>query len=369
MKQSLSNVIPIKIANNYINKLEWNMLKESDDPKQKEAAQLKWKIVYDHQVKQNFSIMICAKSKIDEFQSYYTKGKQNDELLWILQYQYVVGFLCSLEFQQKVLNYNFTDDYKFELDQLLRSSQKKWEEFLEDFNEESKKMQQKNSPQKEEWEQQLIEHIFEKKQFFDNWEQNNKKPKTKKFDLIMENQNQNIKQMQKADFFEWLPQQISDILIKFPSWKYFQGEPEEHEPWKAKLMWYVTYQFDKNEENEKVEVNVDVKIQENSWAREQIDNELLHHEWGHYLIGCLCALDFKKKCLEQKFHKVLYKNQINNLFKSCLQSYLDLEEKYDIETEHKLNKNMQIQWNSFLMDSLKQYSLFFQSSNGLLYYP
>ena len=28
---------------------------------------------------------------------------------------------------------------------------------------------------------------------------------------------------------------------------------------------------------------------------------LLHHEQGHYVLGCLCALEFEKRCKEQRF--------------------------------------------------------------------
>ena len=36
------------------------------------------------------------------------------------------------------------------------------------------------------------------------------------------------------------------------------------------------------------------KLLDRSWARPNKDDYLLEHETGHYLIGCLLALEFKR---------------------------------------------------------------------------
>lgn len=37
------------------------------------------------------------------------------------------------------------------------------------------------------------------------------------------------------------------------------------------------------------------KFQEKSWAKQKTNDLLLEHETCHYLIGCLSALEFKRK--------------------------------------------------------------------------
>ena len=42
-------------------------------------------------------------------------------------------------------------------------------------------------------------------------------------------------------------------------------------------------------------MSVTCKFLEKSWAKSTYDDDLLEHETGHYLIGCLCALEFKRQ--------------------------------------------------------------------------
>lgn len=44
----------------------------------------------------------------------------------------------------------------------------------------------------------------------------------------------------------------------------------------------------------KVTLVVNCKLLEISWAKATFDDDLLEHETGHYLLGCLCALEFKR---------------------------------------------------------------------------
>lgn len=43
-----------------------------------------------------------------------------------------------------------------------------------------------------------------------------------------------------------------------------------------------------------IKVTITTKFSERSWAKNTTDNDLLEHEAGHYLIGCLCSLEFKR---------------------------------------------------------------------------
>lgn len=43
------------------------------------------------------------------------------------------------------------------------------------------------------------------------------------------------------------------------------------------------------------------KLLEKSWTKSNEYGDLLEHETGHYLIGCLCALEFKRKAELMEF--------------------------------------------------------------------
>jgi hypothetical protein len=51
-----------------------------------------------------------------------------------------------------------------------------------------------------------------------------------------------------------------------------------------------------------------VKVSEKSWAKSHND-KLLSHETGHYIIGCLCAIEFKVR-LEATRFSMNYKEEI-----------------------------------------------------------
>ena len=71
---------------------------------------------------------------------------------------------------------------------------------------------------------------------------------------------------------------------------------------------------------------MDVKILPRSWAIEQNRNShLLMHEYGHYLIGCICALAFQKKInIEMKQPVNNTPEWIKSVFKETLDEYLKL---------------------------------------------
>lgn len=61
-------------------------------------------------------------------------------------------------------------------------------------------------------------------------------------------------------------------------------------------------------------------MKDKSWRKVEIDH-LLFHEQGHYLIGCLCALEFQRKCREYKFSSN-YKQEVDKIFKTNLSNLI-----------------------------------------------
>ncbi|EAS03546.1 secreted protein (macronuclear) [Tetrahymena thermophila SB210] len=165
---------------------------------------------------------------------------------------------------------------------------------------------------------------------------------------------------------EYLPTRIAGIQIKKVQWSDFPGKADPEMSFWAHIYWFINYNYQveqrQNNKNRYLDfkvrsINVSVKISNKSWVRKQTDY-LLSHEQGHYLIGCLCALDFKQQVLKKRY-SANYSNEINQIFNQTLKQYSNMEILYDEETNHSKHFEKQTQWFIFLYDQLKKYEEYF----------
>lgn len=91
-----------------------------------------------------------------------------------------------------------------------------------------------------------------------------------------------------------------------------------------------------NRKDMKVKVIINTVLSNKSWVRHQ-HSLLLDHERGHYLLGCLCALEFKKRVEDRYYTENTVKRDIWLIFKKTLDEFLEIEIQYDLETEHYIN--------------------------------
>ncbi|CAD8071679.1 unnamed protein product [Paramecium sonneborni] len=110
----------------------------------------------------------------------------------------------------------------------------------------------------------------------------------------------------------------------------------------------------------KIKLSVKCKFLEKSWAKSKKDELLLEHETGHYLIGCLSALEFKKKVESSDVTKSNnHQQQIRNIFRQNLKEFLEIEKDYDDETNHFKDVEKQKMWNKKLKEQLLLYECYF----------
>jgi hypothetical protein len=91
----------------------------------------------------------------------------------------------------------------------------------------------------------------------------------------------------------------------------------------------------------------EVKLREYKNYVKQKSQALLLHEQGHYIIGCLCALEFERRCHQTKFTDN-YKKEVPRLFFATLKEFSLIEKRYDKETNHRLDEQKQGHWDRFL---------------------
>ena len=139
------------------------------------------------------------------------------------------------------------------------------------------------------------------------------------------------------------------------SWADFRGTPEADRPYDAYTYWSVQYSYDaptREGDGFRLSVRVWNRLGERSWVRPQVlkdpkNGELLNHEQGHYTLGLLCALEFKKAASGRLFG-AHYHAEIQSLFDQILKKYVDLEKVYDAETGHMRNRDRQRAWDQQL---------------------
>lgn len=141
-------------------------------------------------------------------------------------------------------------------------------------------------------------------------------------------------------------------------WNDFCGKVDKDSKFSAHSYWKIKFTYEPFEINGQVCVSVYVDCvfdKRSSWAKhENKSNELLKHEQFHYNIGCLCALEFKKRALESLFSLNKYNKEINDLFSKTLNEFLEYEIKYDEETDHFKNKQMQKKWEGEIESKLAE---------------
>ena len=156
------------------------------------------------------------------------------------------------------------------------------------------------------------------------------------------------------------PPPIEPVEIPHITWDDFSAIPDRNSPWAAHTYWDIRYwyraEFTKGGQN--IQMNVTCKLNSNtSWVKRRED-KLLSHERGHYLIGWICALEFKKRVKETRLSPLYYATEIRTIFKETLDEYLQWEILYDHETDHYKNTANQLKWNIMIakrLDQLREY--------------
>jgi len=137
---------------------------------------------------------------------------------------------------------------------------------------------------------------------------------------------------------------------EFPklSWDDFQAKPNSESKFYAYSYWKIVYSYKVTISAGRAIIVAQAKCvfeKDRSWVKEERKSqELLEHEQGHYYIGCLCALTFKKRVKSTTFSKANYGVELKKLFKDTLQEFVQLEKLYDEETCHYKNKEQQRSW-------------------------
>ena len=194
-----------------------------------------------------------------------------------------------------------------------------------------------------------------------------KEPQKRKSEVIII-ENENYKENKKKPPLR--PK--TGLLNKKPSlkpvklrWSDFWGPINEESPHKAYTYWYIRYSYSSIIKEGKVIVDLTIEChfdKKRAWVKPDYQtDELLNHEQGHYNIGCICAMEFKKRLKEAVLTPEKHKEEIKALFDSTLKEFLEFEKRYDKETEHFRNKEKQREWDALIQQKIEDLKEFWES--------
>jgi hypothetical protein len=173
---------------------------------------------------------------------------------------------------------------------------------------------------------------------------------------------------------KWFTNSIILVFLISPIFSFSQSKSEELLDWSAtrKLTWN-DYKAKPDRGNDDaastttylgIEYNITsssfgYKIQSRfsktrSWGRYK-DDYVLSHEQGHFDIAEIFARKLNKQMSEYVFHKKTYQQDLNTIYNDILNEKDKMQNNYDKETNHSINKEQQAEWLKKISGLLNEY--------------
>ncbi|MEO5781901.1 MAG: hypothetical protein ABIQ07_01440, partial [Ginsengibacter sp.] len=142
------------------------------------------------------------------------------------------------------------------------------------------------------------------------------------------------------------------------TWKDFKGVPDTKHFGGAVTASGYAFDADIKIEGEIIYLNVGVYVffkKSLSWKKPSINADYhLLHEQTHFDITRLGAENFIKELVNSKFTKDNYNKLLDSVFDKSYSENFDLQEQYDKETQHSINKVAQLKWSDRISGEMKK---------------
>ena len=146
------------------------------------------------------------------------------------------------------------------------------------------------------------------------------------------------------------------------TWADFNAEPDVDHPYAAITYSGMSYSFSAEVINNQVKVNYTVNcffIPNKSWVKSEYksDVELLKHEQLHFDISELYARKFREQLSKISFTENV-KVEISDLYEKITKEKIELQNEYDIETDHSVNVLKQKNWEQKILIELQKRAVY-----------
>lgn len=145
------------------------------------------------------------------------------------------------------------------------------------------------------------------------------------------------------------------------TWKDFKGVPDTKHFGGAVTASGYAFDADIKIEGKVVYLNIGVYVfftKSHSWKKPSINSDYhLLHEQLHFDITRLGAENFIKQLVNSKFTKDNYNQLLEQVFDRSYNENIALQNQYDRETQHSINRQIQLKWNAKIADEMRKLSV------------
>ena len=156
----------------------------------------------------------------------------------------------------------------------------------------------------------------------------------------------------------WLPaQDPGEELIDWSenrrlTWSDYKASPDRNSDAAATTTTYLSISYNISDD---FSYRIESKFSKSrSWGIHKTPY-ILAHEQGHFDISEIFARKLNKKMLEYKFNKRTYQQELKRIYQEILDEKETLQNNYDRETNHSINKEKQAEWLKRIEKLLKEY--------------
>jgi len=139
------------------------------------------------------------------------------------------------------------------------------------------------------------------------------------------------------------------------NWADFRIESPSHTNDAALTTTFVSFSFSKS--GDKIKFDIECKFQKSrSWIRIKTDY-ILKHEQGHFDIAEIFARKLNKE-ITLFLAKSKQHEDLNKIYTRVMNEKRDMQQEYDDETNHSINKRQQAEWDlkiEEMLEELKDY--------------
>lgn len=155
-------------------------------------------------------------------------------------------------------------------------------------------------------------------------------------------------------------QDTEEELIRWSSnrltWADYKGKPNPNSDAAASTTTYLMISY--NIGNNNFSYRIESKFSKTrSWGLHKTAY-ILRHEQGHFDIAEVFARKLHKKMSEYSFNKKTYQKDLKKIYQNILDEKDELQNSYDRETNHSINKEKQEEWDRKIEKLLNEYKAY-----------
>jgi Bacterial protein of unknown function (DUF922) len=140
------------------------------------------------------------------------------------------------------------------------------------------------------------------------------------------------------------------------TWNDYKSKPDPYSDAAASTttVLSIDYKISQNGFDYKIESHF---IKSRSWGLHKTDY-ILSHEQGHFDIAEIFARKLHKQMSEYRFNKKTYQKDLKKIYEDLTDEKTEMQNDYDRETRHSINKEKQAEWLKKIEELLEEYTTY-----------